>query len=67
MLESSETITITVTGSNDAPVVSGDVSGTAEENSSTPASGKLDATESNADDSASFIPKDGGNALQGTY
>ncbi|GLQ74857.1 VCBS domain-containing protein [Vibrio penaeicida] len=66
-LESSETITITVTGSNDAPVVSGDVSGTAEENSSTPASGKLDATESNSDDSASFIPKEGGNALQGTY
>ncbi|MDP2575986.1 VCBS domain-containing protein [Vibrio penaeicida] len=66
-LESSEAITITVTGSNDAPVISGDVSGMAEENSSRPASGKLDATESNSDDSASFMPKEGGNALQGTY
>ncbi|MBD1558886.1 hypothetical protein HC752_18285 [Vibrio sp. S9_S30] len=66
-LESSETITITITGSNDAPVISGDVSGTAVENSSTPASGKLDANEANSDDSASFIAKEGSSALKGTY
>ncbi|CCO46078.1 putative VCBS repeat and Serralysin domain protein [Vibrio nigripulchritudo SOn1] len=66
-LESTDTVTITITGSNDAPVITGATTGTAEEDSGIAASGKLNAVEANTDDSASFVAKEGANALQGTY
>ncbi|WP_208640337.1 VCBS domain-containing protein [Vibrio aquaticus] len=52
--EVSQVVTVTVTGSNDVPVLSGDVQGIVQEASGSSASGKLVVSDADVGDSATF-------------
>ncbi|MEM9632401.1 MAG: VCBS domain-containing protein, partial [Pseudomonadota bacterium] len=62
-----QTVTVTVTGQEDAPVISGNASGATEEDGIASASGTLSVSDADAADTPTFTAQSGTAGLYGTF